>query len=196
MKKLIAILAVAGFSISAQAVSLQWAVNTIAFGGSTLNATTGVNLTAYLIYLGNGDDVTVGSSYTESQLTTFISSTSSTEGSQISGTNARGIATATFKPTAEDPTTLNGNVYGMLLTFVSEGKTYYNLSAETYKVTGIANETSTLDKWTITAGQQNYTTAAASSSVAKGGGWTAVPEPSTAALALAGLALLLKRRKA
>ena len=32
--------------------------------------------------------------------------------------------------------------------------------------------------------------------VTPGGGWAAVPEPSTAALALAGLALLLKRRKA
>ena len=42
----------------------------------------------------------------------------------------------------------------------------------------------------------NYTTAEPSSKVSPGGGWTAVPEPSTAALALAGLALLLKRRKA
>ena len=59
-------------------------------------------------------------------------------------------------------------------------------TASNYIVTGIkeASWTSSTGAKTVTFGSQANAT------------WTPVPEPSTAALALAGLALLLKRRKA
>ena len=89
-------------------------------------------------------------------------------------------------------------VYGAALQrsfdYAAEGKTYYNLSTTTYTLSSIADNTST--ETMSTASSFTWTTGEDSSSLKAGGGWTAVPEPSTAALALAGLALLLKRRKA
>ena len=85
----------------------------------------------------------------------------------------------------------------MLLSYTKEGKTYYNISSTTYTLSGYTDATSTPDPYNLTPSNQTYTMADASTTkVSPGGGWTAVPEPSTAALALAGLALLLKRRKA
>ncbi len=195
MKKTLTALLAVGLISSASAISLSWTATGIAFGaGNTLKSDN--KLTAYLVYLGNNGSL--AASYSEADLTSMISDASSTEGRSVSGTTSRGLVATSYNMTAEDPTVFNGDVYTILLTYSSEGKTYYNLAAKTYTVDGIANETSTLGQYnTVTAANQNYTVnSAPASSVSAGGGWTAVPEPSTAALALAGLALLLKRRKA
>ena len=191
MKKVLSLLAAFGLVASASAASLVWSVNAIAFNGATLKSDT--SLTAYLVYLGNGG------SLADSYDTATIASSLTTV-STASGTTSRGIATSTYNMTVDgdDWTVLNGDVYGVLLSYAdsASGKTYYNLASTTYTVSGIADERSSLSNYTLTAASQNYTTADDSSTIRAGGGWTAVPEPSTAALALAGLALLLKRRKA
>ena len=83
-----------------------------------------------------------------------------------------------------------------MLSYVSGGKTYYNLGSETYTVSGMADSTSSLNAFKPAASTFSYGSSSEGTSVSAGSGWVAVPEPSTAALALAGLALLLKRRKA
>ena len=193
MKKILTTLLAVGFISSASAVSLSWTATGIAFGsGNMLKSDTG--LTAYLIYLGNGG--TLAASYTEADLTSMISD-NSVAVSSVAGTTSRGLVQTTYNMSASDVTSLNGDVYTILMTYSSDDKTYYNLSSRTYTVSGLADETSTLDQYSVVAGNQTYTVnSEVASSVSAGGGWTAVPEPSTAALALAGLALLLKRRKA
>ena len=191
MKKAITLLAVVGFAFSASAASFQWTVSGIAFNGSTLKSDAG--LTAYLVYLGNGGSL--ASSYSASEIDSLVSGASDS----VVGSTAKGAATSTYalaEPSDGDYTSYNGDVYGILLSYVSGEKTYYNLSSATYTVSGLADETSSMDAYKPAASTFSYGSSSEGSSVSAGSGWVAVPEPSTAALALAGLALLLKRRKA
>ena len=191
MKKELAFLALFGLMSAASAASFQWTVSNIAFNGTTLKSDTG--LTAYLVYLGNGGSL--DTSYAASSILTDLQTVDS-----VSGTNTKGAAQKAYAlpdPASGDYTELNGNVYGLLLSYASEGKTYYNLSSATYTVSGMdADGGASLDAFKPAASTFSYGTSSASGPVTAGGGWVAVPEPSTAALALAGLALLLKRRKA
>ena len=192
MKKLLTLLAAIGLVSSASAVSITWNISNIAFGGNTLKSDTGV--TAYLVYLGNGGSLET------SYDATAIESLASSAVDSVSGTNTKGAAQNTYAlpaPSSGDFSDLNGDTYGLLLSYVNEGKTYYNLGSATFTVSGVADETSSLNQFKPAATTFSYGTKNDSAtSVSPGGGWTAVPEPSTAALALAGLALLLKRRKA
>ena len=188
MKKLLTLLAFCGFVSTASALSLTWQATTIAFDGATLKNSTAV--TAYLVFIGN--NASLAESYNPSSILTTLKPVSTVEGA-----NSRGSATTSYNfPATENYASYNNNVYGILLSYVSEGKTYYNLSSATYKVSGVADTTSSLEDFKPATSTFSYGTKTASGSVTAGGGWVAVPEPSTAALALAGLALLLKRRKA
>ena len=81
------------------------------------------------------------------------------------------------------------SIFAMLVTTVQDGKTYY-WASDTYTVSD--SDTN----WNGTSQTYTMNVLPANAMGANGEKWTAVPEPSTAALALAGLALLLKRRKA
>ena len=187
MKKLLSLLAVGLLATQASAISISWQLAGVSFDGATLKSA-GSEFVASLVYLGPSGSLadSYDISSIESTLDIVKSSTSTT---------SKGVNTGSYDIPVADPSA-NGDVYAMLLSYTTEGKTYYNLSSSLFTVSGIADATSGLDQYKIPSGSQNYTTAADSSTIKAGGGWTAVPEPSTAALALAGLALLLKRRKA
>lgn len=188
MKKTLTFLAVAMIAMSAHGATIEWTLSNIAFGGSKLTSA-GTELVASLFYLGSGG--TLADNYTEAEIQALnVVSTAS-------GTNTKSANTGAFD--LVEGTHANGDVFGMLLTYAdsASGKTYYNIAATTYTLSGFADASSSVDSYKLAATAMNYTTADASTTkVSPGGGWTAVPEPSTAALALAGLALLLKRRKA
>ena len=59
---------------------------------------------------------------------------------------------------------------------------------------GISDEISTPADWANFS--VSGTTSETPGKMSAGSGWTAVPEPATATLALAGLALLIRRRRA
>ncbi len=188
MKKTLAFLVVALVAMHTQGAQIAWTISNIAFDGSKL-ANAGTEFTAAMFYLGSGG--TLKSSYTAAEIEALSVVASET------GTTGKAANTGTFTLTVG--TQKNDDVFGFYLKYVSGGKTYYNIvdSDALYTLSGFTDETSTPADYKLVASSMNYGTASGSpTKVTPGGGWTAVPEPSTAALALAGLALLLKRRKA
>lgn len=113
-------------------------------------------------------------------------------------TNASGVSVATVSPygfswaaeggstSIADSIIAKGTDFAVLVTTVQDEKTYY-WASDVYNVTDSGSN------WNGTRTTYTMSQTAASG---PNNNWKAVPEPSTAALALAGLALLLKRRKA
>ena len=187
MKKALTLLALAVMAVNAHGAQVAWNVTGISFDGATLKNAAATAFTASLFYLGQGG--TLASSYDQAAIDSLDVVASAT------GTTAKGANSGTY--TLNVDSNSNGDVFGMLLAYTSGEKTYYNIASTTYTLSGFSDAGSVIDKYNLVASDMTYTTSSSTSgSVSPGGGWTAVPEPSTAALALAGLALLLKRRKA
>ena len=207
MKKLITfatILLVAG---TAQAISFTWGVT----GGFTyVGANNKVGgITATLVYLGevvNGETPSylISSQTVQNETARTSGDGVATSTSQTSTVAALNGKTSTVKyalpagqqvgPSETDLLTAGSSTFGLYLTYTdTDNVTWYNVSSSTY---------------TIPAGSSDITTGLSTTfafdwkkndegtRLTSGGGWTQVPEPSTAMLALAGLALLLKRRRA
>ena len=194
MKKILAF-ALAFVASASFAASINWGTTTkTAFAGSTIGG-----VEARLLYIGASDlsedaKFTITATDTLASLANKIGTdTESTASSTASGMlKGKLSGTYTFDSGLND-----GDYVAILLSYTSGGKTYFNLSqtvATAYNaVVGAWEDASAVASFTYSGGSAE---AAESGSLTAGGGWTAVPEPSTAALALAGLALLLKRRKA
>ena len=186
MKKFVSALALMfAMTMTASAVSIAWSSSAVAFGsGDPLKKDTGV--TAYLVYLDSGSFGTykITDTFTAASIGTVVST-------DTDGTNKGAASTGTFQ--FDYGSYVDGDKFGLVLSYASGGKTYWNLSENVQTLSGITSEIATPTAW------DDYsvsTSVSASSSASAGSGWTAVPEPSTAMLALAGLALLLKRRRA
>ena len=180
MKKFL-ILAAAMLTVSANAATIQWAWKSSAavkFDTTSL----GSKGTAYLVYLGSD----TATDYSFAQLVEKASATTITTSTSLGKINA--------KPQMESSTAA-GN-YATVMSFVSEEKTYWNVSSTTYTVTEDGIEDLLENGTALPDSSFAFSSSVSSGSGTVGGGWAQVPEPSTAALALAGLALLLKRRKA
>lgn len=194
MKKILT-LAVALVASASFAASINWGTTTkTAFGGSTVGG-----ISATLVYIG-ASDLSAEATFTIEEgdtLTKLANKIGTATGSTATST-ASGMAKGKLSGTYTFDSGLNdGDYVAVLLTYTSEGKTYFNLSktvATSYDaVVGAWNDASAVATYTYSGGSVEN---AKTGKLAAGGGWTAVPEPSTAMLALAGLALLIKRRRA
>ena len=188
MKRIVTLSLIALTAIAAQAATIKWGASGTANYGSTL-LKSGAS-TAYLVYLGENvsdwsgfsfaDDF-VGSRLASKDTTTYanIGSNSfiATEGSSLGGLDSVS-ANLTDKKSS----------FGVLFTTTQGGKDYYYLGDVFTFDTSSTSYNGTTKIFTATS------TAAPSSSAT----WTeaAVPEPATGALALAGVALLFRRRRA
>ena len=193
MKKTILIALFAALATSASAVTLSWNTATaIKFDGANLKSDNGV--TGYLVYLSSGSyaaEYTVKDSFAASSIGTVVS--------EKSGSNGMSKIASTWTFTAGE-TYDNGDALGLLLVYTSGADKWYNLSSAALTISGAAEA----DLSTATPATDPSTASFAFSygkgtdgKLTSGGGWVqAVPEPSTAMLALAGLALLIKRRRA
>ena len=201
MKKAFTAIAALALTIgAASALSFEWGTNTaITFNGTKLNsAALAAPVTAELIYLGTDN----AWSFDESGLVTdeAVSTGSvTTGGAPTAKGKANGKINQLMGTSFADGSKFgNGNVFGVLITYTdADGAVWYNLSSNTFTISGAADDTFGIDKQYFDFAWTNDESGA-EAPTAGGGWWTApaVPEPVSAGLALAGIALLLKRRRA
>ena len=208
MKKLIAIL-MAGSTLTASAISFTWSPTAqVKFGDSLVSDLNPATYTAYLVYLGT-DGAWGSTTITKTALTLDSESGDLATGdSKESSAGLTGIRAANNSKftgnfnyalganTSTGHTVAAGDSFGVYLQYTdSDGKVWFNVSESVYTIDSQATDITTLPAASFAFGN-GKTQVASGSSVSSGSGWVAVPEPSTAMLALAGLALLLKRRRA
>ena len=192
------------FAVSASATSITWSgngANAKLFGltsGSTLSvgpSSETASLTVYYLLYSDYDAIKDLGKVEASELESFIQASVKGQTSTSTGASGRFAGTTTAVTTfTEAGVSFFARAYG---TF--EGKTYFmdvfgGSSADGTWTLSTPGDASAQEKfsWVNSTDYGGKT----STSVGAKNAWVAVPEPSTAALALAGLALLLKRRKA
>ncbi len=193
MKKLL-ILALATMAMSGQAAQINWGSTGALYDGtSQMKTKDGYSTQAYLVYLGTGS-----ATFGDINFSTIADDAIATKTPNALGTvSATSGANPIFTPNTtkigdtDDVFTYGSSVFGIVYVMSNAGK--YG-SDQYYTTTGpftLVNSGSS-----YAAATETTTLVAA---VPSGSSWTKivpVPEPSSAALALAGLALLLKRRRA
>ena len=194
MKKILTFALVAA-AISSQAVSFTWNSNSvkISFDGSTALAEAG-KITAALIYLGTDSSATVNGYDVDNGIVVQTKDTTSSGMAATKGTYSQKYTKVLGTTFENNATFAAGDYFTVLLTYTdSNDVKWYNLSSTVYQLPEDATDQTNDLKGSF---NHSFSMNAKGTALSAGGGWTAVPEPSTAALALAGLALLLKRRKA
>ncbi len=184
MKKLLTIAAITLVVGAASAVTMDWGTAAaIKFNGSNLKSDTGV--TGYLVAATALSTYAVDASFDASKVGTVLSDKNKTGAtSKISGTWYN-IDTDTYG---------NGDSFAVLLKYVKDGDTYWNLTSGLKTMSGLVVEPPTSPSALSYEFNYGFGT---DPTLTSGGGWVkAVPEPATGALALAGIALLFRRRKA
>ena len=198
MKKTIAFALVVA-AISAQAVTFTWNSNNIkvSFDGATTIAAAG-GITATLLYLGTDSSASIEkfevSNGIEADSKKTTSSGAATAKGKYSSEFTKVLGT-TFGTGANTKTFSAGDYFTVLLSYKDEANnvTWVNLATSAWQLPTDATDITT----DLTASfSHSFEMKSKGTALTAGGGWVQVPEPSTAMLALAGLALLLKRRKA
>lgn len=191
MKKILATLALAAMAASVQAASIDWSLSGMNKVLTEYDGTTVAKYTKVYLILADNTSLakitydTTTEKPTKDEFDTALSTI------LIANVEAGedGKKPATTKITVESDLLAAGTSYSLAAIYLSEseGSGYYRIvktSGTAYDPSVAGSSGSVSTSWQTLSG----------SSWTKG--YTAVPEPSTAVLALAGLALLLKRRRA
>ena len=187
------IVALATMACASYGASFNWGTGSVkvTFNGEVLTDATG-----YLVYLGTGDATYDIVEYAVNNAQVDEKNTTSTGLAA-----AKGRITGTFGSPMSDPmpnTTdklADGSIFGMYITWTdADGTEWINVASSTYTVTGLADDNSVLSDAVF---DFNFDQSS-DGTLTSGGGWASapiIPEPATATLALAGVAMLFRRRK-
>ncbi len=200
MKKAILAGAVCLASMAAQAISFKWGVdgNYTYFG--TGNKTGGITLT--LVYLGKSGSTYSINDFTVANPAATATSGTSTGTSQTTPPMLAGMfnaatytapAGAQIGSSASDVMTAGESTFGLVLTYNDGTDTWINIANGTYTVPAGSTDITTGLTHNFTV---NWAKNDAGTPLTAGGGWTTVPEPGVACMALLGLGMLIKRRRA
>lgn len=198
MKKMIIICAILMSCASiSQAASFVWGLGTGRAQFGTGSYITDGTATGTLVFLGMTPESTYSIDNFTVNNTALISKASTSTGFAVT----KGRITADFQEfmgyAVGTGTMDNGAVFGMFVTYTdSDNKTWYNVSSSTFTIAGLVDDTTTLDDAVFAF---DWTKQAAGTALTSGGGWTTVapvPEPATGLLALAGVAMLIRRKRA
>ncbi len=190
MKKFITMMVVALVAVSASAATFKWGTGTekVSFGGTAITTTNGAM--GYLVLL---TGTTLEASVIEDAISapSYVSSKANTSTGLAS---AKGRITDTYT----SDSIANGQNYGMFITYSDGTDTWYNFSSTIYTVSGLADATSSLSDAVFAFDFTTQNEVSNGDAITAGKGWykaVAVPEPASAMLALAGVAMLIRRRK-
>ena len=201
MKKTITILALT-ISIVSQAATFRWNTQSITFDSVNVGAGQPVSL----LYLGNGGSFDYASFFDNDYT---VQATHTTMDGKSSGQIGLQPTTVSGSPTS------NGDVYLAVIKRTVGGLDYYNASTLPFVISGVVDDSSDIPNYVA---QFNFGKTDLSATYGVGGdyatlelaqtalwgkagsGWTSftfipVPEPATGAMALAGLALLFRRKR-
>ena len=177
---------------------INWGSKGLVYDGDTVaNSAAGYTITAYLFYLG---DITT-TTPTWSSTVADLDHLNLAVGGNIYGEKvgaAAGNLSATIAPyTVTTSTTSGKSVFGVLYVLTNtnwdEGEyKWYASNTFVYDESISSTENANGDKWT---GASNTFTHSTLDTATGKASWVSVPEPATAGLAIAGLALLFKRRR-
>lgn len=199
MKKALATMMMIGAAaVSAHALSFNWGMGAVRAQFPTGAYVTDGSVTGYLIYLGSSAGATWNiNGYGLDNSVVDSKASTSTGSPALMGRITDAFDDHAYGGAIGDGSDVfgNGSTFGMFLTYTDgSGVEWFNLSATKYTVAGAVNDGSVLSAANFAF---DFTQNARGDALVAGGGWAAapVPEPGTAALALAGLALLIRRRK-
>ena len=199
MKKFIALFAIAALAVSAQAAQINWGSQGVVYNGAEkMTTANGYTMTAYLVYLGTAAEgaswatsafdptaaVAVGGDVLAGPNPGSIPGTVSLTGASYGFTDGAAVGAGAGTMTSGQST------FGII--FLASGggfaaqQHYFLSSTFVYDTLDVT----TPGVWTPVNSTYSY-----GATVGTGSVWTPVPEPATAALAIAGLAMLIRRRK-
>ncbi len=187
MKKFVIIAAVALVAMSMQAAQINWGMSgKISYNGTYVAD----KATLTLVCL---DGVTDWEAYAKD-----IVAGKTTDGvAATKNTNKGSTSTSTASPytfdwagttSLADKQVKSGTDFAFVVSFVNEGKSYF-WASDVYTVQDSG------ENWDGTSKAYTMSVNVANAMGADGSKWTAVPEPASAMLALAGVAMLIRRRK-
>ena len=190
MKKFITMMVVALVAVSASAASFNWGTGAtkVSFGGTAVTSANGAM--GYLVLL-------TGTSLEASVIENAISAPSAVANQANTSVGFPAVL-GRIGGTYDSADVANGQNYGMFITYSDGTDTWYNFSSTVYTVSGLADATSSLDDATFAFDFTTQNEVSNGDAITAGKGWykaVAVPEPASAMLALAGVAMLIRRRK-
>ena len=195
MKQIATLLVAFATIMSASAAQIAWGTTGALFNGTEqMKTANGYTTSAYLLYLGDKTATWSSAGFSIDDFVADQSSAVATKDANVGGVVPSGSNNLVFSVGDTIPNTTakfaDGNsTFGIVFLSTGTGwgddKTHYIMSDTFTYSTSSSSYSAATEKFTAAPTYGSGNTA-----------WQAVPEPSTAALALAGLALLLKRRKA